>query len=223
VQWHVALLAALAEDAQQSRLGIKVRYRKGDQFGHAQPAGIEQFEHGPVAKTQTGVSERAAQKGGDLLPGQDFGQLADQFGAVQQGGGTGGEEAFLHQKIEKTTQTGEVAGHRRIFQTLAPQMNHIKKEGVFIYLVQAAAEIAQKFPEEKQIRTISCDGFFGQAADDGQVLEIGVDFFVHSRQGTSGPLPAQAEKGSFFNQCPIQAPLTHISAWGPTWGTRWPM
>ncbi|MCY1411939.1 hypothetical protein D9M71_273350 [compost metagenome] len=60
---HQALLAALAHYPQHALAQVDLIQGQADQFGHTQPAGIQHFEHGPVALADRLAQIRCHQQG----------------------------------------------------------------------------------------------------------------------------------------------------------------
>ncbi|KAG1248834.1 hypothetical protein G6F65_019404 [Rhizopus arrhizus] len=108
-QWHQAFLAALAGDPQHALAQVDRGGRQQHQFAHAQPCGIHQFEHGPVAQAQCAVDVRRRQQCIDLAFGQRLGQQTWQFRWVQQRAGVFTAFATAYAIGEERTQRRQQA------------------------------------------------------------------------------------------------------------------
>lgn len=76
---HQTLLAALAHDAQHALAQVDLLKRQADQLGHAQAAGVEHFQHGPVALTNGVAQVGRGEQRFDIGFGQGFGKWLTQL------------------------------------------------------------------------------------------------------------------------------------------------
>lgn len=67
-------------------------------------------------------------------------------------------------------------------------MDQIQENSVLIDTVRAAAVLFQEGSEKSQVGPVRLDCFFRQPADDGQVLEVGIDVFMHAQSRYIWPL-----------------------------------
>ena len=112
---HDAGLAALAEHAHFAAVEIQVDPAQADQFGQAQPAGIEQFQHGPVAQRQLAAAVGFDQRGG-LVDIEHLRQGAAHLGAAHAEHRLAGQYALA---IELAKQAA--AGRQQTLQTFRRQ------------------------------------------------------------------------------------------------------
>ena len=109
-----ALLAALAQDLEETLVQEHGEGGESGQFGHPQPRGVEQLDPGPVPHPQGREQVRSAQEGHHLRLGEGPGQDPRRTGRTDHGFRAGGAFPFQLQEAEELPegagQPGDAAG-----------------------------------------------------------------------------------------------------------------
>jgi hypothetical protein len=105
-----ALFTALAGDAEEAELGIESGEGEGGEFGDAEAAGIEDFEHGAVAEAGGLIGGGSGEQGVDLGAGEVFRKILPLAGGMKEGGRVVVDAAFAKEEAEEVAEGGDPAG-----------------------------------------------------------------------------------------------------------------
>jgi len=165
VQRHQPFLPALAEYPHHPALQIKVQGTQPDEFGHAQPGRVQQFQHGAVTAAQFVARVRGVQESGRFFPGQHVGQQRGQLGTIQQRGRIAVGQALFDGPGEKTAQAGQATSQRAATVAPTTQPDYEQQQSLVVQSGQGRSGTASG--RERRVP------FIQKSAQGLQILTIG--------------------------------------------------
>ena len=149
-------------------------------FGQPHPAGVEDFQNGPVAQPGRLSGVRGVQQAGGFILVQERGQGLFHFDGESAGGRHRGglEPALLHQKVVKGPQGRELAddadagiapGTGPVGAPHRGQMRHIAPQKLPFHILQAAPGQPAVGQKSMQVVQVNAPGIIRQAPLPGQM------------------------------------------------------
>ena len=169
------LLAPFAQDAQHPLIEADLIQRQPDQLGHAQPAGIQHFQHAAIAQAQGVVRIGRAEQRFDIALGQRVRQGAPLLRPVQFQGGVIGAPSLAQQIAVKITQTGQGAGHRARRAALGEVLAEIRLQVGARQSIRGVALRSGPARQRLQIATIGGQRILAQPALHPQRVQDALD------------------------------------------------
>ncbi|MNF88826.1 hypothetical protein D3C84_713290 [compost metagenome] len=174
-QGHQALLAALAEHLEHALAQVDLFQGQADQFGDAQAAGVEHFEHGAVAQADGVFQVGGFQQGFDIRLGQRLGQRPPQLRQVHLQGGVFGYQVLAQQEAVEAAQPGKETCRGASLVALAQAPGQVVEDEVATGLVRFQAPLMEPAVEMREVAAVSRAGVGGQAFLQPQGVEETVD------------------------------------------------
>ncbi|MNZ56061.1 hypothetical protein D3C78_739990 [compost metagenome] len=172
---HQALLAAFAHHPQHPLAQVDLIQGQAHQLGDPQAAGIEDFEHGPVALTDRLAQVWRLQQRLDVLFRQGFGQRPPQLWHVDLQGRIDTNQFFPQQIAIEATHTREKACGRSRLVALIQAPGQVIENQLAPGIGQCHAVLLKPAIEQRQITAVRLAGIVGQAFFQPQGIEELVD------------------------------------------------
>lgn len=155
---YQTLLVALAQDPNEALFGVDIRVSQVDQFRYAQPAAVENLQHGPVAVPfRLGKIDRGDDPV-DLVNGQDLGQAQADLGRLEQFGRVGLDVILQQEKSIKRLDAANYTGLRTGMYADVTQLGHELLQVLVCDLGHGLTLLVSEPEELVDIGEISVDG-----------------------------------------------------------------
>jgi len=168
-----SLTSSLTEDAHVSPAKVDVAGSQTDEFAHAQAAGVEEFENGPVAQLEGGTElVRRGEEFFDLLDGQDARQFTAATRAAKAGRRIVVPAAGQEQPPIESAQRGESSRDAGARPALPQESGEVESEVGGGRLFGRPGGVAC---ESGQVRPIRPDALGREPPLVGEMFQEGVD------------------------------------------------
>lgn len=184
-----ALLVALAHDAYQPLAQVHLPESQAHQFRHPQPGGVEHFEHGAVAQTQSRVAIRSVKQCLHIRLAERLRQGTARLGALDQQRRVLSHEALAHGPAEESAQRGKLPGGGPDAEPAGLQVPEVFEQVKSLAALQIQALTAQPDAELTKIaavisQAVVAEPFLHPAAvqptlDQYQSATIHLAFYAH--------------------------------------------